>query len=192
MLMRVKAAWRRHDRGDTLIEVTIALSILAIVLLSTTAVVTLAFRTGQTARERTVIAEAAQQQMEALRSYRDNTTDWNTFNSRIAPLATSGFYMKLVTAAGTTQWVPTAGTLSGSNVAAAGMDASSWVPTATMKFTSPTPGGPPPGGEQDCGFDFELSYSFTPVGGGTAATNDIKTRLTNLHYSPPLGVPSCP
>lgn len=187
MLKRVTAARVRSDRGDTLIEVTIALSILSVVLLSSTTVVALAFRTGQTARERTVVAEAAQQQMEALRSFRDNTTDWGTFIGDIDPVAT-GFHMQLVTASGTTQWVPTAGALNATNLAASGMNAANWVPTATMTLTTTTPPGP----IQNCGYDFTLNYQFNVLGGSNLATNEIKTRLTNLRYKPPAGGPQCP
>src|ERR1041384_7189661 len=66
------------QRGDTLIEVTFALAILGFVLLGSTAIATTAFRTGQTARERTQVSTAAQQQMEALRSFRDNHP-WSEF-----------------------------------------------------------------------------------------------------------------
>jgi len=187
MLKRVVSAECRCDGGDTLIEVTIALSILSFVLLSSTAVVTLAFRTGQTARERTVIAEAAQQQMEALRSFRDNTTDWSTFKANIDPVANS-FHMQLVTVGGSTEWVPTAGALDASNLAAAGRNSADWVPTATMSLATATPLGP----TQDCGFDFSLDYQFTMIGTTNLATNEIKTRLTNLHYVPPVGGPQCP
>src|ERR1039458_6429789 len=67
-----------REHGDTLIEVTIALSILSFVLLGSTALAVTAFRMGQTARERTQVAEVAQEQMEALRSFRDNHT-WAEF-----------------------------------------------------------------------------------------------------------------
>src|SRR4051812_29097292 len=78
-LARIKLpkAWRR-EAGDTLIEVTIALSILATVLISSTVIATKAFRTGQSARERTTLAMASQGQMEDLRAFRDNNT-WDHF-----------------------------------------------------------------------------------------------------------------
>src|SRR5476651_2691380 len=68
----------RSQRGDTLIEVTLALAILSVVLLSSTIVTTRAFRLGQTARERTILADQAQSQAEALLSFRDNHT-WAEF-----------------------------------------------------------------------------------------------------------------
>jgi len=67
-----------EERGDTLIEVTFALAILGFVLMSSTVIAMTAFRTGQTARERTQVAAEAQEQMEALRSFRDNHT-WDEF-----------------------------------------------------------------------------------------------------------------
>src|SRR4051812_27354890 len=71
--------WRHlGEAGDTLIEVTIALTILSVVLSSAVVIATRATRLGVTAQERTSISDEAQGQMEALRGFRDNHT-WKEF-----------------------------------------------------------------------------------------------------------------
>jgi hypothetical protein len=59
----------RREAGDTLIEVTFALTILASVLAGSTTVVARSFQMAQVAKERTAVTNAAQQQAEALRSF---------------------------------------------------------------------------------------------------------------------------
>jgi prepilin-type N-terminal cleavage/methylation domain-containing protein len=189
-MLRVNTAWR--ERGDTLIEVTIALAILSFVLLGSTAIASTAFRTGQTARERTIVSEAAQGQMEALRTFRDNHT-WAEFRygsgatfQGIEDMATTPcqynatrrcFHMVLGNAGlGTTDWVPATGSTSAS------------VPTSVIEISTSTPGS-----QRGCGYDFELHYSFTPLGGSTnSARNQIVTRLANLKYDPGAASPDCP
>ena len=61
-----------NQRGDTLVEVTIALAILVMVLLSSFNLASYAFRLGEQAKERTQASQLAQEQAEALRNYRDN------------------------------------------------------------------------------------------------------------------------
>lgn len=182
------------ERGDTLIEVTFALAILGFVLLGSTAIAATAFRTGQTARERTQVAQAAQEQLEALRSFRDNHT-WNEFrggkNCGVAGgfcgidqvLGTACnydatkrcFHMVVAnTSAGTTEWVPQAGSVATS------------VPSSLVEISTRTLAS------SQCGYDFLLFYSFNPLGGGQKARNQISTRLVNLKYDPGLGAPVCP
>jgi type II secretory pathway pseudopilin PulG len=187
---------RGKERGDTLIEVTFALAILGFVLLGSTAAVAEAFRTGQTANERTTLAEAAQEQMEALRSFRDNHS-WSQFRfgqncgsggycgvhdalSGLAPSCTTAsncFHMVLsANGPGVEEWLPVSGAIAGP------------VPTSTMEITSvsqtqlPDPTG--------CGYDFVLHYSFTPLGGGLPDSNELATRLINLQL--PVGGGPCP
>ena len=74
----------RAQRGDTLIEVTLALAILASVIASTTALAASAFRLGQNARQRTEAASLMQQASEMLRNQRDSAISqgpagWGTF-----------------------------------------------------------------------------------------------------------------
>ena len=71
--------WRRilhSQRGDTLIEVTMALSILAVVLTSGFLAANRAYIIGQNARERTEMISLAQAQAEQLKNFRDTHT-WN-------------------------------------------------------------------------------------------------------------------
>jgi Tfp pilus assembly protein PilV len=63
---------QQNQRGDTLVEVTIALAILVMVLLSSFNLASYAFRLGEQAKERTQASQLAQEQAEALRNYRDN------------------------------------------------------------------------------------------------------------------------
>jgi len=187
-----------RQAGDTLIEVSIALAILGMVLTGAVVVATMAFRLGQTGRERTVVAEAAQQQLEALRSFRDNYS-WNIFRVGGGGIPTGidtvgsacqttysfagahCFHMEQQIIAGTTQWVPISG--AAVSPATGGAD----VPSSMIEIATGTPGG-----QRGCGYDFELHTQFDPIGGGIAATNTIKTRLVNLNYQTLGGAPACP
>lgn len=183
----------RGQSGDTLIEVTLALAILGFVLLSSTAIGAAAFRTGQTARERTQVAAAAQEQLEALRSFRDNHT-WNEFQHgnncngangycgieqvQTTPCQWDGakrcFHMELLpTSAGTTEWVPRP---SGKTLTSP--------PTAVVEI-SVNPSA------TQCRYDFLMHYQFQQLGGGVLAKNQITTRLANLKFNPASG-PACP
>ena len=170
-----------NSRGDTLVEVTFALAILGAVLIGSTVVTTGAFRTGQTAKERTEVASVAQGQIEALRSFRDNHT-WTEFRSGTAnfrgvdnaPVAACTlnspglrcFHMVLASAAGVTQWVPQSGAATAS------------VPGTVIEIYTATPGISRP-----CAYDFILKYQFTTLGNGTAS-NRIATKLANLSFNP--------
>jgi type II secretory pathway pseudopilin PulG len=187
----------RWHQGDTLIEVTFALAILGFVLLGSTAIASTAFRTGQNARERTEVAEVAQEQMEALRSFRDNHT-WDQFRNGsgsayagvdTVPTATCKFdpnpayhcfHMELSTSGSTTEWVPKSGALTPGTPGT-----TLKVPTSTVEITST--GGVNP----VCAYNFGLHYQFSPVGQGPLLTNHIATRLANLRFVPTGGV-TCP
>lgn len=171
MLVRVTKILSARDRGDTLVEVTIALAILSFVLLGSILVAENAFRIGQTARERTQLSEQAQAQMEALRSFRDNHT-WDEFLYGNASLGYSGvfntappFHMITKSISGATQWVPITATMAGS------------VPTSSLGINLVSSNL-----VMQCYVDINLDYSFTPLGGGEAK-NHIKTRLANVHYA---------
>jgi type II secretory pathway pseudopilin PulG len=203
MLKLSTAHWLRGEQGDTLIEVTFALTILGAVLIGSTATVALAFRTGQTANERTEVAEAAQSQMEALRSFRDNHT-WPEFqaglncgtggycgvNSALAAVTATCatathhcFHMELLpTSASTTEWIPVAGPMT---TITPNTDSILTVPTTAMEITSPSPVA-----DQGCGYDFTLDYSFQPPGGSVTDTGDVATELVNLQL--PVGGGPCP
>jgi hypothetical protein len=187
---------RRSQRGDTLIEVTFALAILGFVLLGSTAIAATAFRMGQTAKERTEVADEAQRQMEALRSFRDNN-DWTAFLTgpgggysgvsnvsgpcgAVAGVTGSDcFHMEIKSpVSGVQEFVPVGGSTNAN------------VPTAVIEIKPLTPAGV----VRNCGMDFALYYQFTPIGGSSTsnpASNQIVTRLVNLRYNAPLGG-SCP
>jgi Tfp pilus assembly protein PilV len=176
MLRRTNLAIRFSQRGDTLIEVTFALAILSMVLLGSTAIAASSFRMGQTARERTTISQAAQEQMEALRSFRDNNK-WSVFEAAIEAASAGGsssFHMETRTSGVTTEWVPVNGQLDASTTNSTSMV----VPTSTIDITTNTPSN-----LKGCGYDFLLTYKFTPLGGGVAASNQIQTRLANLNFN---------
>lgn len=72
------------ERGDTLVEVVMALGILSLVLVSSYALATGTFRLGRGAGDRTQAVNYLQQQAEVLRLYRDNTADWSTFQNAVS------------------------------------------------------------------------------------------------------------
>jgi type II secretory pathway pseudopilin PulG len=67
----------KSDRGDTLVEVVLAIAILGMVLVASFNVANAAFGLGQSAKERTQAANLVQEQAEALRNYRDSHR-WNS------------------------------------------------------------------------------------------------------------------
>ncbi|HEX3082443.1 MAG TPA: prepilin-type N-terminal cleavage/methylation domain-containing protein [Candidatus Saccharimonadia bacterium] len=175
----------KNERGDTLVEVVIALAILSLVLLSSTLITTQAFRIGQTARERTTLTDAAQVQAEALRSFRDNHT-WDQFlhGGLISGVSYNGVLnaagpgptachitatcmnMNLKTfVAGSTQYVPVSGAIAGP------------VPTSYIEITAVA-------NAPQTSVDVTINYGFTPLGGGVQNIGHIKTTLTNLNFHP--------
>ena len=126
------------QRGDTLIEVSIALAIISMVLTGAYVVSETAFKAGQRAKQRSQAVNAAQEQAEALKSFRDSHT-WQefvrgdsagTFGGVIVrqsidcnpdPLIVDHcFHMKKMLVGGVRQWVPVPGgapSLAGTSVA---------------------------------------------------------------------------
>ncbi|HVQ43631.1 MAG TPA: prepilin-type N-terminal cleavage/methylation domain-containing protein [Candidatus Saccharimonadia bacterium] len=191
--MRLTGVKTGRERGDTLVEVVIALAILAFVLLGATLVATSAFRTGQTARERTQVSNEAQRQMEALRSFRDNHT-WDEFrvgvgasypgvdNVPVTPCRFDAtkhcFHMETQAVGANTEFVPVTGSTVGS------------VPTSTIEIWADNSAAAITA--RPCNYDFELHYSFQTLGGGVPAQNHIRTRLANLKYVlPAVGPGTC-
>lgn len=84
----------KQQSGDTLIEVTIAITIVATILTSAIALSTRAVRLGIAARERSQAAQLLQQQAEGLRALRD-TKSWSDFTGAIDPVA-GGFHIERV------------------------------------------------------------------------------------------------
>lgn len=179
--------------GDTLIEVTIALAILSMVLITSTVVATQSYRVGQTARERTVISNDAQGQMEALRAFRDSH-GWNQFlNGGSSPAP----YLGALTAAvgqgchvtspcihmayadGNT-FVPKDGSIPGT------------LPTSYVEIVvKPTAGS----GSSPRSVDVTINYGAAALGGGKDIAGHIQTTLTDVGFAatppPPPPPPPC-
>ena len=187
--------WRaiRSERGDTLIEVTFALAILGMVLLSSTVVAVRALHFGQTARERNQISNQAQSQAEAMRSFRDKHT-WDEFlrgdvvgtaydgvqtgsSAAVCKVISPCFHMELVNTGAGEEYVPRGGQIAGSV-------ANSYVEIAL----TPNPG---PGAQT---IDFTINYGFETLGGGQNNAGHILSRLTNtrIAVAGPCAVPPAP
>lgn len=82
-----------NERGETLVEVVMALGILSLVLVSSYALATGTFRLGRGAGERTQAVNYLQEQVEALRTYRNSNT-WETFRNRMNAYGTNSFCMQ--------------------------------------------------------------------------------------------------
>ena len=154
----------RNQRGDTLIEVTMALSILAVVLTFGFLTANRAYMIGQNARERTEIINAAQAQAEQLRNSRDMQT-WNQFLGGITTTsscpsgATPCFHMALDSVTG--KWVP-----AGGSVPAVSSNGSIAITNSVV-----IPGK---------SASFEIVYVLDPRGGGAPETNSIPVGLSDL------------
>ncbi len=82
------------QRGDTLIEVTIATIIIGIILSSAYVLGNKAFQLGQLSKERSQAAQIMQSQAEGLRSLRDFGPDWATFQALFTTgELSSGFHL---------------------------------------------------------------------------------------------------
>lgn len=175
------------QRGDTLIEVTFALTILASVLIGATAIALGAFRTGELAKERTQVSQDAQLQAEALRTFRDNHT-WDEFRFGLGP-TTPGvenvgthtchfdstqrcFHM---TVEGTTgrEWYPQ------QDVYDPSLASSVYVPTSFVEIRILPSAAP-----HTCSITFSVDYWFTPQGSQPEQRNHITTQLANLKPTP--------
>ncbi len=179
-----------NQRGDTLIEVTIALTILSMVLTGSTVVATRAFSQGQTAKERTVISTAAQAQMEALRAFRDNHS-WDQFlhgstagtpysgvlGSFVGPTcqATTPCLHMAVPGGGPGAMLPAGGSMTGE------------VPTSWIEISVTPDASTPPQS-----VDVVVSYGFDNLGGGATNVGHIKTTLTNVAFAVATPVPTPP
>lgn len=83
---------RPDQRGETLVEVVMALGILSLVLVSTYALATGSFRLGRGAGQRTQAVNYLQEQAEALRTYRDQQSTWAVFTAGMAPYVPAGTF----------------------------------------------------------------------------------------------------
>ncbi len=167
-----------NQRGDTLVEVTMALAILALVLTGAFVMANKAFRLGQDAKERSQIVGDAQQQAEALQSFRDSHkwSEFTTGNSAIGlpginvRAATGGciqpcFHMVQQTVGGLNQWVPAAGP---------GTDSGLIGGLGYIRIMATAVAGSP------AAFDFTVQYGIPARDGGPDLTSAIRLRLTNL------------
>jgi len=81
-----------NQRGDTLVEVTLAVAILAIVLASAYTVTSRAAKVGQSAKERSQAVALVQQQAEIIESFA--IRDWDGFVADFKPNSSgTGHYM---------------------------------------------------------------------------------------------------
>jgi hypothetical protein len=179
----------RGERGDTLIEVTLAMALLGAVLVSSFFLADKAFILGQSAKERGQLSAAAQEQIEALINFRDSNS-WNTFRTGNAALGVDGisvrsggcgvlsggpannqcFHMERLgirppgSSVTTYQWVPVAGAKN--NISGLPPQSSIWI-YAPEPISATT-------------FNFQIAYQAPPPGGSIVNKSTIFLQLTNL------------
>ncbi len=165
----------RNERGDTLIEVTLALAILALVLTSAFATANKAFLLGQNAKERNQLVSDAQQQAEALISFRDSYS-WTQFQAGNALTGLPGinvrntgggcaspcFHMVQRVISGLNQWVPQTGPGTDSQIGGQGY--LRIYAAAVVGYS---------------GYDFTIQYGIPARGGGPDLSSIISLRLTD-------------
>jgi hypothetical protein len=168
-----------NQRGDTLIEVTFALVILAAVLVSSSLLAVKGLQQAHSAQERTQIADEAQRQAEGLRSFRDNHT-WAEFLN-----GSGGIYSGVLNGGGST--------CQASGGPCFHVDTRATVPGITSEFV-PLPNNmagsvatsyieikaTPDGAAPPQSVDVVISYGFLNAGGGPMNEGHIKLRFTNL------------
>lgn len=173
----------RNQRGDTLIEVTLALAILGAVLTGAFAAASGAFRLGQTAKERTALVAAGQRQAEALTNFRDSHV-WNEFLNGggagptrfngVSTTSTTGclasgscFHMERRQLNGTWQWVPMPGSLAA--VADPTIPATGAVSISAERIDANT-------------YKFHVAYANQTLGnsGNGQNTGELLVQLVNL------------
>lgn len=173
----------RSQRGDTLIEVTLALTILSAVLTGAFVAASGAFKLGQTAKERTALVAAGQRQAEALTNFRDSHT-WSEFlnGGGVGPTRYNGinttsttgclapgrcFHMERRQLSGTWQWVPMAGALAAA--ADPKIPATGVVSISTERIDANT-------------YKFHVAYANKTLGnsGNGQNTGELLVQLVNL------------
>jgi hypothetical protein len=161
------------------VEVTIALAILASVLTGAFVAANKAFNVGQSAKERSQLVGDAQQQAEALQSFRDSHT-WTEFltgnggglpginvRAPIGGCSSPCFHMeRKVIGVSPVQWVPVAGPTTGSQLGGQDM-------LSTTANLVVDPIAVP-------AYDFVITYSVPQRGGGPDLTSNLRLRLTDL------------
>ncbi len=99
----MKLIGRLNQKGDTLVEVTIALAILSMVLVSSFSLAGSAYRLGSSAKERSQAANGIQRQAEGLRNYRDSH-NWTDFRNAITGAPVFGFNQEFHMAIVSNRW----------------------------------------------------------------------------------------
>lgn len=169
------------QRGDTLVEVVMAIAILAMVLVASFNVASSAFRLGQSAKERTQASNLIQEQSEALRNYRD-THKWSKpapVNDDMLDNISFGpkFHMVKVPTGGSYRWDFASGALQSG---------------IHRVYIVATPSPPPDGTDK---IRFDITAEWVPAGGSGANNvcpggfvgncTTISTYLVNLDdYAP--------
>jgi prepilin-type N-terminal cleavage/methylation domain-containing protein len=175
-----------NQRGDTLVEVTMALAILALVLTGAFGLANKAFRIGQDAKERSQMVSDAQQQAEALQNFRDSHT-WHDFVLGNASTGLPGivtrngsgdcdtaavglqtcFHMVQQTVSGLTQWVPQVGPGTDTQIGGQGYVRITVTPDPSPATIQPN-------------YSFQIQYGIPPRGGGVTLASNLRLYLTNL------------
>ncbi|HSX01674.1 MAG TPA: prepilin-type N-terminal cleavage/methylation domain-containing protein [Candidatus Saccharimonas sp.] len=181
----MRQAWR--ERGDTLIEVTLALAILALVLSATLAAANHAYALGQNAKERSQMVSDAQQQAEALESFRDSYR-WAQFVAGNATVSLPGinvrgtsadcdpnqsgtqrcFHMVQQTISGLNQWVPAVGPGTGTQIGGLGY-------VRIIIDGDPGVAAPAP-----TAYTFVIQYGVPARGGGPDLASSLRLKLVDL------------
>ncbi len=153
---------RRHQAGDTLIEVVIATIIIGTILFTAYQLGSRAFALGQSARERSQAAQIIQSQAEGLRALRDGL-GWVTFSSRV-PAQNQTFHLNQGSGTwrfeGGADWDPALGDTS----LPAGLYQLSVEPTNPQGANPRT---------------FTISVKWVPFGGGPEETSTLYLHLSN-------------
>lgn len=154
-------------RGETIVEVVMALGILSFVLISSYALATGTFRMGRSASQRTQAVAYLQQQAEALRLYRDgiswSTDPTNFVNTTVYNGSPSYFCMKSTTAGSVTTWAPISST-----------DPSCVKDNITIKIKRSAPATPIVPNKE---YVFDMTATWTVA--GQVSNTTLQTKLTS-------------
>jgi Tfp pilus assembly protein PilV len=152
----------RNSRGDTIIEVTLALTILSTVLVGSYTLMNRASRLGIAARERTQAVAYVQQQAEIIRAVTKN--NWNDTYNNYAGSPTNVFHAVPDDPSG--EWV-----IKNNEYAP---DTSVATYEVSASATTKTKDGLPPGGPEDVlAFTYTIAAKWEPVSSGPQQTTAV-------------------
>jgi len=162
---------KTSQRGETLVEVIMALGILSFLIISSYALATSTFRMGRSAGQRTQAVAYLQEQAEALRWYRDNIS-WSTATPSFTSStnyngAPTYFCMKPTTSNSVTTWAPVSTTT-------ASPDPACIKDNITIAIKRSTPGTVIVAGKE---FVFDMTATWSVSGQANIVT--LQTRLTS-------------